>query len=156
SAKTYTLSASRSSLFLRLQSLASSGSFHCLFSVLVVDSVNLEIVEFDHVIAHHFSQDLYGQMAQFPSYNVARVGPGGRGMGIVMGPHKSVLAEIFHQTPACRIAKKRCVNLILHILTGQLFHIGQRRFGAVANKILVPFMNEKRNPADLVLDVDEF
>ena len=39
----------------------------CWLLNLVIDSVNLEIVEFDHVIAHDLSQNVFGQMAQFPA-----------------------------------------------------------------------------------------
>src|SRR5882724_10986491 len=76
-------------------------------------------------------------------------------MRIVIGPHKGILAEILHQTPARRIAEKGCVYLLRNILAGQLLHVWQRHFWAMAYIIFVPFMHEERNPADFVLNVYE-
>jgi hypothetical protein len=36
-----------------------------------IDSVNFEIVEFDHVRANHFLQNVLGQMAEFPGDHLA-------------------------------------------------------------------------------------
>jgi len=36
-----------------------------------IDSVNFEIVKFDHFLANHFLQDVLGQMAEFPGDHLA-------------------------------------------------------------------------------------
>src|SRR5712692_513664 len=94
-------------------------------------------------------------MPQLSGNNVARVRPRRCRVRIVIGPHKSVLAEIFHQAPARGIAEKGSVYLLRDVFAGQLLHVGHVYSAFEADVIFIPLVNVKRNPADFVLDVDE-
>src|SRR3954451_24004919 len=94
-------------------------------------------------------------MTQFFGNDIARVRPSGRGMRIVIGPHKSVLTEILHEPASGRITEESRVDLFGNVFTRKLLHVRQRHLRAMPGVILIPFVNKKWNPADLVFDIDE-
>src|SRR5437773_12530028 len=60
---------------------------------LVVNAVNLQVIEIDHVAPYDFVDERFRQMAELDGDDLARMGPSRRRVRIVARPHEIVFAE---------------------------------------------------------------
>ena len=96
-------------------------------------------------------------MAELVGDDLARMGPGRRGVRIVARPHEIIFAEPIHHAPAARIAEEGRENLILARTRSVAFFIyASGALGLWRHEIFIPFVAVERDPADFIFDVDEF
>ena len=91
-----------------------------------------------------------GKVPHVPGHHLTGMGPGGIAVGIVTGPHAVVNAPPRQRVAANRIVEKGRVHLAMEVLARQLFEREAGAVDAVAFEVIVPLLQDKRDPANLV------
>ena len=73
----------------------------------------------------------------------------------VVGPHAIVGAPPRQQVAAAGVVEECCVDLTVEILAGKFFYREALALGSVALEVIVPLLQDKWNPAELVFDRDQ-
>src|SRR5678809_1178632 len=89
--------------------------------LLIVDTIDLQIVQVDDVLPHDLIDDRLGQMAELIGDHLTRVRPGRGGVWIIARPHKIIFTEPVHHAPAAWIAEEGCIDLLAHVFACLLY-----------------------------------
>src|SRR5213594_782321 len=81
--------------------------------------------------------------------------PGRVAVREVVGPHAVVGAPPRQYVAADGVVEESCVDLAVEVLAGKFFQREAIAVDSMALKIIVPLLQDKRNPADLVFDQDQ-
>src|SRR5687767_3912892 len=84
------------------------------------------------------------------------MGPGSVAVRKVVGPHAVVLTPPRENMTADGVIEESRVDLVVEVFTGKFFDEQPLPLGAKAFEVVVPLLQDKRNPAQLVFDEHNF
>src|SRR5918995_2966472 len=80
------------------------------------------------------------------------MGPGSVAVRKIVGPHAVVLTPPREDMTANGVIEKSRVDLVVEVFAGKFFDEQPLSLGAKAFEVVVPLLQDKRNPAQLVFD----
>jgi len=116
---------------------------------------NRNIVKPRDVFPHELSAQRSREIAQIPGDNLTGIGPGRVAVREIIGPHAVVGSPPRQDMAADGVVEESRVDLVVEVFTGEFLDGQALALGAMAFEVVVPLLQDKRNPAKLVLDEDD-
>lgn len=116
---------------------------------------NRDVIQVRDVFPYEFRAHRGRQIAQVAGDDLPRIRPGGIAVRKIVGPHAIVFAPPRQNMTADGVVKESCVDLVMKVFAWRFFDGQTFALGTVAFEVVVPLLQNKRNPAQLVFDQDE-
>src|SRR5688572_624745 len=84
------------------------------------------------------------------------MGPSGVAVRKIVGPHAVVLPPPRENMTANRVIEESCIDLLVEVFAGTFLDEQALALGAMAFEVIVPLLQDKRDPAQLVFHKNDF